>query len=282
MVRIFLIIFTTLKATAGYSQSDVSEKKQDETVSMLEETQPAALPPPKLDDWYKRWQQDNKSSGGKINPKILIIKMSEKKFEPINVGDAANRDSAVLYSPSDAELALVVGINQTASGNSCTQKRPQLLRCFSAGFILDTTRSNWELLSAGKSEEKLSRLVRAPKDPDDDYLNWIRKSLGFDGRVLESKDGYVLAVTAKLPAFGKITGHLLLESENKIFLKQNEIKLGAKLELVEAKGRLAVFKIISENGRDVLAAPQSTKISLDQISDQVNKESEHSENAVQE
>lgn len=259
MVTTLIFISAFLTTNLAMAQNAI------ENVPSSIEPDPSRSKPPKLLEWYKEWKKANELFASNMNAKIVIIKMTDKTFESLRTESLASRENAHFFAPANVEIDLTMGVNGTLDRNPCRQRRPQILRCFSAGYILDVTKPNWELLSAGKSPDKLIRMLKAPMDPEGDYFKWLKANLGYDARVLEAKNGFVLALAPKIQNSANITGHILNDSADKSFLQTSAKKPGPKLQLIEAHGRLALFKILTESQKDEVKIPLSTKIIFDEF-----------------
>lgn len=274
MVKMILILATLFQTADCLSQIEGQDAP-----SAMEGVSPPE-PPPKLEEWYDQWKQANPLFVSNMNIKLLIIKSTSMKMAPVSTSHLSGNDSLYLYTLSDAEIDLTMGINQMKSGNPCLLGRPQIFRCFSAGYILDVSRPTWELLTFASSDDKLSRMMKSPKEPNDDYFKWVSANLGFDGRVLDYKNGHILALTPKLPTSTRITARLLKDSASKAFLKKSQVKLGTKLILTETKGRLSVFKIMDDTNAEQVDAPISTKIVLDPFTRPASEDSKNIDEAT--
>ncbi len=245
--------------TSSTSETKNSSSPQAEETDKVEVTPP---PPPDLTTWYQKWRAANKAFA-ETNSKLIIISSNGKTFSAIDTDTISEKDSHHLFTPSDQERDLQLGINQTGKENPCVRKRPTLLKCLSARYILDVSKNSWEFLSVGKTDDKLSRIFTMKKDASNDYYRWLNKNLGFNARVLDTQNGYILALTPPLAKYKTVSGQIILDSSEKPFLRTSDIKLGENLELVSAKGRLAVLRITSENpGSGILTLKPSTKIKL--------------------
>jgi hypothetical protein len=276
VIRVILIALCFSSGVASAQSSQALKESTDQTASASEveissppevaETPKTEAPPPQPPDltkWHQKWRAANKSFEENMNSKLIIIKLSGKIFSAIDTDTISKKDSHHLFTPSDQERDLQLDINQTKNGNPCVRKRPALLKCLSAGYILDISKNKWEFLSVGQTEDKLLRIFTAKKDPSNDYYRWLNENLGFNARVLDAQDGYILALTPPLAKFKSVTGQILLDSSDKAFLRTSDIKPGPNLELVSAKGRLAVLRITSASpDTAALTLKLSTKIRL--------------------
>lgn len=275
VIKLFtLVIFQIFITSVG---------RAEEPTKVNQTSQMEAVQPPKLNEWFQHWRLKNKVFAENMNSKLIITRKAKGQFEVISTDSMPNRDTNHLHTLTERERDLQMNINNHHTPHPCRRTRPNILKCMSGGYLLDVSKPIWEFFSIGQTETKLIRILKAQKHPQDDYFAWLEENLGFNARVLDSDGSYVLALTPKISGRRDISGYLINNSSDKSFLKPDEAIPGPNLMLIEAKGRLAVFKIINDTAGqiDEGSIKISTKIRLasptPKASDKVKEEQSQQE-----
>ena len=130
--------------------------------------------------------------------------------------------------------------------------------------VLAPEKGEWQVIRPDGAKRTILSTGQAPKSTaNEDLIEWLFISLGWDGIVLDQKGNYLLVgSTSKSMSFPQIQALAVNDSTAKIVLKANE-RIGAGLlSLRETKMGVGIFDIVFL-GQGITSIPIGTKLVIE-------------------
>jgi len=219
-------------------------------------------------DWYSRFRVEKMigsllPNGTAFFDKIIIVRRHGTSITPVKSYDRSNWDHLPVTPVYDSDIDFIIQSNNETSEinndsdtdvdeternsdatiNRCETSYEAIASCFNVEGILDVTNDIWSLYFYNRNIGRTIEVVRDSKVFGDDYSQWVRNHLNFDGIILDQKPGLVLALTAKKSLAHGSQALTIADSLKLVTNSAIPKKYSGLLELVAQDEKYSIFRI---------------------------------------
>lgn len=230
-----------------------------------------------IDRWVLDWKSTKKTkvfrpgAAAMMNRCIVVTKSSDKVTIRGVDPNLARMDS-IMDSPSVDEVGLTMAGNKVTTNSEenenslgpCESTVENAAMCFNADCILDVGDANWKLSHFNPVTKKSIQVVEAPEGKSGVYFPWIRKSLRYDGVVLDEDNGYLLTMVPRQKYPKESQALTIKSSSQRFYLSEADSKGSGLMQLHSYSGQYAIFLVLASR-KDVLLFEPGTKFIMESL-----------------
>jgi hypothetical protein len=159
---------------------------------------------PTAESWAKQWQSENHKPGKGtfLTGRVIAVKKEKNVLKLVNLDAEEIKGSTMSQVAEDSEAELAIEVNrpirsqETSTINPCMSSVLAACSCLSADLVIEMVAAKWRLsfFDAEKNSLKVLALAGAGKVGAEG--KWVASQIRYDGIVVDSKDGYFLALIA--------------------------------------------------------------------------------------
>lgn len=222
--KIILLFLIFLVQTPGFA--DVTEKVPD----------PVA--------WFGELQNSSENGGIQLANYVVVRKV-DRGYEKV-VSDL-NKD-IFFADPVPQDFAVFAdGLNNKLPSGGCGASPSNMGYCLGASYVLDVTSSIWQLYTVDAKGGYQAVLAKKSSSTQN-YSEWMKDQLGFDGMIIASKDGFLLAQVPATSIPGDSQALAIKGSEDKTYLGATEKRGEGLFAILKRTGKLATLTTVISAG----------------------------------
>lgn len=206
-------------------------------------------------NWAQEWEELSRAK--KFRPgasaalfSFLVVRNGASHFEILSQDAATVGQNRFFSTPSSDDIKSILDSNVSVdpeSGdeiNECTRSLESIFACFDIDGVVDISKSEWDVFVFNKAINKSINILTIQGGEEKLVEVWLRKNLGYDSVVLDTRGRNVLVQLPRDMKLGEGAQAFAWKESHAVFgVNAQKFATGGLLQLVAKEGKYGVFKI---------------------------------------